>query len=86
MTELSHRQLRFFGEVIMSESHSSIATDVVSIPAKKNAERGASLVEYALLIALISLVTIGSVRAIGTSANTKFSAINTAMTGAGPAR
>jgi Flp pilus assembly pilin Flp len=70
----------------MSELHVSNATDLAPNPAQKHRERGASLVEYALLIALISLVTIGSVRAIGTSANGKFSAINTAMTTTGATR
>ena len=39
---------------------------------KKN-EKGASLVEYALLVALIAVVCIVAVRAIGTSASAKFS-------------
>ena len=34
-------------------------------------ERGASLVEYALLVALIAVVCIGAVTLLGTSANSK---------------
>ena len=38
-------------------------------------ERGAALVEYALLLALIAVVCIVAIGAIGTGANTKFSEI-----------
>ncbi len=34
-------------------------------------ERGASLVEYVLLVALIAAVCVGAVTLLGTSANTK---------------
>ena len=37
-------------------------------------ERGASLVEYALLVALIAVVCIGAVTLLGSNANTKLSA------------
>jgi pilus assembly protein Flp/PilA len=36
-------------------------------------QKGASLVEYALLVALIAVVCIAAVRIIGTNASTKFS-------------
>ncbi len=39
-------------------------------------ERGASLVEYALLVALIAAVCVGAVALIGTRANTKFSSVS----------
>ncbi len=35
-------------------------------------EKGASLVEYALLVALIALVAIVGIRALGTSTNAEF--------------
>ena len=38
-------------------------------------ERGASLVEYALLAALIAVVCILAIRAIGTKASSQFSGI-----------
>ena len=38
-------------------------------------EKGASLVEYALLLALIAVVCIGAITLIGTSANTKLSSV-----------
>jgi pilus assembly protein Flp/PilA len=43
--------------------------------ALQKAERGASLVEYALLVALIAAVTIGAVRTIGTNANNKLTTV-----------
>ena len=39
-------------------------------------ERGASLVEYALLVALIAVVCIAAVTALGNSASDKFSEID----------
>ena len=36
-------------------------------------ERGASLVEYALLLALIAVICIGAITLIGTNANNKLS-------------
>ncbi len=42
-------------------------------------ERGASLVEYALLVALIAVVTIAAVTALGQSASSKFSEVNSAI-------
>ena len=42
-------------------------------------ERGASLVEYALLVALIAVVCIAAVTTIGTSANSKFSTIGNSI-------
>jgi len=42
-------------------------------------ERGAALVEYALLLALIAVVCIVAVGAIGTNANEKFSEIGTSL-------
>jgi pilus assembly protein Flp/PilA len=38
-------------------------------------ERGASLVEYALLVALIAVVCIAAVTALGTAASTRFSTV-----------
>ncbi len=42
-------------------------------------ERGASLVEYALLVALIAVVTIAAVTALGQTASSKFSEVNSAI-------
>jgi len=38
-------------------------------------ERGASLVEYALLVALIAVVCIIAIAFVGTAASTKFSSV-----------
>ena len=38
-------------------------------------ERGASLVEYALLVALIAVVCIAAISFVGTQASTKFSKV-----------
>jgi len=46
-----------------------------------NDERGASLVEYALLVALIAVVCIGAVTVLGGNANNKFSQIGSAVGG-----
>ena len=42
-------------------------------------ERGVTAIEYGLLAALISVVIITAVTSIGTSLNTKFTAISTAL-------
>jgi pilus assembly protein Flp/PilA len=41
----------------------------------RRAERGASLVEYALLVALIAVVCIVAVQFVGGAASTKFSSV-----------
>jgi pilus assembly protein Flp/PilA len=43
------------------------------------AERGASLVEYALLVALIAVVCIIAVSLLGTTASKKFSEVTSAL-------
>ncbi len=42
-------------------------------------ERGASLVEYALLVALIAVVCIAAVSLIGTNANDKFNEVGNSL-------
>ena len=42
-------------------------------------ERGASLVEYALLVALIAVVCIAAVSFIGSSAKSKFSEVGNSL-------
>jgi pilus assembly protein Flp/PilA len=44
-------------------------------------DRGASLVEYALLVALIAVVCIGAVTVLGQNASSKFSSVGTAIAG-----
>jgi len=42
-------------------------------------ERGAALVEYALLVALIAVVCIGAITFLGRSADTKFSSVGSQL-------
>ena len=44
-------------------------------------ERGASLVEYALLVALIAVVVIGAVTLLGNTAETTFSDVSSEIGG-----
>lgn len=46
-------------------------------------ERGATAVEYALMVALIAVVIIAAVTLLGNSASSKFSTVATAVSGAG---
>lgn len=46
-------------------------------------DRGASLVEYALLVALIAVVCIAAIGLLGKNASSKFNSIATAVGGAG---
>jgi pilus assembly protein Flp/PilA len=47
-----------------------------------NDERGASLVEYALLVALIAVVCIGAVSFIGGTAKSQFSKVGNSISAA----
>ena len=47
-----------------------------------DSDRGATMVEYALMVALIAVVCIAAVSLIGTNANTKFSAVGNSIGGA----
>ena len=44
-----------------------------------NTERGASLVEYALLVALIAVVCIAAITFLGKAASSKFSQVGSAV-------
>jgi pilus assembly protein Flp/PilA len=49
------------------------------VAAHVKSERGASLVEYALLVALIAIVCIAAVTTLGRNANSKFTAIGSSI-------
>jgi len=49
------------------------------LTAKCKTERGASLVEYALLVALIAIVCIVAVTTLGKNASSKFNSIGVAV-------
>ena len=51
------------------------------LQSKVDSERGASLVEYALLVALIAVVCILAVTFLGQSASSKFDSVGTAVAG-----
>jgi pilus assembly protein Flp/PilA len=60
----------------MKTSYEFLAT---WLRARFDDEKGASLVEYALLLALIAVVCIGAITILGQNANTKFSSIGSAV-------
>lgn len=49
------------------------------LTAKTKTERGASLVEYALLVALIAVVCIVAVTTLGGKASSKFNSVSSAL-------
>ncbi len=49
------------------------------LSARTKTDRGASLVEYALLVALIAVVCIVAVRILGNAANSSFSSTGSAI-------
>ncbi len=51
------------------------------LTAHSRTERGASLVEYALLVALIAVVCIIAITFLGKSADSKFSAVGSSIAG-----
>ncbi len=53
-----------------------IEAEIVSTEKK---EKGASLVEYALLVALIAVVAIVAIKTVGTNVSGKFSNIGSAL-------
>ena len=61
----------------LSQHSSVVANDQTN--AKK--ERGAALVEYALLVALIAVVAIAAVRILGRTVSGQFSVINSTISG-----
>jgi len=52
---------------------------VSALARRRGGERGASLVEYALLVALIAVVCIVAVALLGTNASSKFSSVASAI-------
>ncbi|HUP72578.1 MAG TPA: Flp family type IVb pilin [Acidimicrobiales bacterium] len=53
------------------------------VKAHIKSERGASLVEYALLVALIAVVCIAAVTTLGKSASSKFQTVGDSISAAG---
>jgi pilus assembly protein Flp/PilA len=46
---------------------------------RSDGERGASMVEYALLLALIAVIALVAVQALGNSVSTKFSSVTSSL-------
>ncbi len=55
----------------------------VSARLNLKSERGAALVEYALLLALIAVVCIVALTTLGKQASSKFTTVGNSITGAG---
>jgi pilus assembly protein Flp/PilA len=55
------------------------ATAWIVARSRIRSERGASLVEYALLVALIAVVCIAAVTFLGKAASSKFSSVGSAI-------
>ena len=53
----------------------------INLPKQEENEKGASLVEYALLVALIAIVCIVAVRTLGTTISNQFSNANAQISG-----
>lgn len=47
--------------------------------AEEKKQKGASLVEYALLVALIAVIAIVAIRAVGSKVSQRFSTINSTL-------
>ena len=67
----------------MLQLYTGLTTWWADLKGRISEERGATAVEYALMVALIAVVIILAVTFIGTSASTKFSQVGSAVNGAG---
>jgi pilus assembly protein Flp/PilA len=56
----------------------------IALKARLEREEGQAMVEYALILALVTVVAITTLEAVGTSVNDVFSNINSALQGALP--
>jgi pilus assembly protein Flp/PilA len=66
----------------MLQLFTGISTWWADLRSRLAEDRGATAVEYALMIALIAVVIIAAVTLIGNSASTKFSEVGSAINGA----
>ncbi len=56
-------------------------SDHAAVAAAAERQRGASLVEYALLVALIAVVCVGAVRALGSTTTVPYSEVTSGING-----
>jgi pilus assembly protein Flp/PilA len=66
----------------MLQLYTGLTTWWADLKGRLAEDRGATAVEYALMVALIAVVIILAVTFIGTSASTKFSQVGSAVDGA----
>jgi pilus assembly protein Flp/PilA len=67
----------------MLSLYTGLTTWWADLKERLSEDRGATAVEYALMVALIAIVIILAVTFIGTSASTKFSQVGSGVQGAG---
>jgi pilus assembly protein Flp/PilA len=63
--------------------YSGVTTWWSDLKVRAQEERGATAVEYALMVALIAVVIIAAVTLLGNNASTKFNSVADAVGGAG---
>jgi pilus assembly protein Flp/PilA len=66
----------------MLQLYTGLTTYWADLKERLSEERGATAVEYALMVALIAVVIIAAVTLIGNSASDKFSQVGSAVGGA----
>lgn len=66
----------------MLRLYTNVSTWWNDLKTRASDEGGATAVEYALMVALIAVVIIAAVTFIGTSAESKFNEVGTAVSGA----
>jgi pilus assembly protein Flp/PilA len=67
----------------MLSLYTGLTTWWADLKGRLSEDRGATAVEYALMVALIAVVIIVAVTFIGNSASTKFNQVGSAVNGAG---
>ncbi|MGH7539722.1 MAG: Flp family type IVb pilin [Gemmatimonadota bacterium] len=67
----------------MLQLYTGVQTWWADLKERLSEEHGATAVEYALMVALIAVVIILAVTFVGTSAESKFEQVGTAVNGAG---
>lgn len=55
----------------------------ILISLKNSRQKGATIIEYVLIAALLSIAAIGTLTTLGTSISTKFGTVGTSVTAAG---
>ena len=79
------RIYRLLKDNVLTRAGSNVTTHflflAVWLQAHTRTQRGASLVEYALLVALIAVVCIAAVTTLGKSASSKFSTVGRSISG-----